>query len=1076
MGGPLLHCWWSLRRSRFLLLFCLHTSSWNESKSHKEVSTDITQVVLKDRDSRSKDRALKDVETSCSDVSTACLALPRHVLPAPHLPNPHFRSGISIASLSSEGRLSESVRQALLPLALSAPLSYASRSVVTSQNLPPTFDIAYTGFRRAVWSPAGAAGLQRCVLALLTSDHRLLLACGRGRRLRPCLSLGRRWAQYLEANDWPLSSGTQDQDNPQGDNVLHVHDESICLNSDVRRNDSAAKNDLKSVNDCGSFKKFQRAASVSQGKQGCRKSLQGASSACVDNEQSAIDETCNTTASSATSDAGPVSRDGAYISDTTRQSNTGESKRRRTEGSSKSGKRSCNLAMLAARRTVASRSRYAWDLPNRGREEQLISEIELHICRLSQLAIKLVCWCPLVTQCPETGLWESDLLHLSLSGHAVVWRVTAGEREACAPLIQKDQTSSGGSSRSGRQKANENAEKEHDGSNFLDATVTATFDLCNTGASCARWAVIADSTGTSVNPSSRSEPTSSTSDNLPNLPDGGDNVQCRYSSSKDTNDEPKSPTEETAEGVRKSKGDLEVLVVVTRAMSLSVLLLTISQRRCQLMAAAHAYVSKMNITGISVVDPEHLYCSTRDGRLLHLSVVFHRSGLVDPPEQASPVRKRKRECTVKLKNFKENESSSHSPDLVVGSPARTHNGVQETVDVHRIEDRSDYTEHTEVISLQNVNGKVSRLNVVCIRYHGFNTSLSLRRKLMKEHTSDGASIVSMTTSPNSVFYATVESLRVPYDHLVMRESSRLTVCLVSNIAELQRHLTTSAYLQPLHLMHDFLAACRILAVEGTVLSLVPLLEKIPSLLDGNGVSTCTSKDSSESEASEQDTLRVLQLLLWLVRLYARLKADPASLPPTFKSWDSLQQRLLELLLLPWLERVVRVYHDNELWQHQELKPLVKASLSLMCDYLVVRGPSEHSARAMTVLLRLGGGTREQCAVGRCELMVELSNLTEARCADGHALPRCCVSLLPVLRAETCQLCATVLHRQPADALCGGEALCSFCGGAMEGTAVSSSAAAARVTREGSKLLPKTSLVLLNSKNRKGKAAVNAQRI
>ncbi|KAF2350166.1 hypothetical protein FHG87_019076 [Trinorchestia longiramus] len=58
MGGPLLLCWWSLRWSRFLFS-CLHSSSWNESKSHKDVSTDIPQVVLKGRDSRCKDRALK---------------------------------------------------------------------------------------------------------------------------------------------------------------------------------------------------------------------------------------------------------------------------------------------------------------------------------------------------------------------------------------------------------------------------------------------------------------------------------------------------------------------------------------------------------------------------------------------------------------------------------------------------------------------------------------------------------------------------------------------------------------------------------------------------------------------------------------------------------------------------------------------------------------------------------------------------------------------------------------------------------------------------------------------------------
>ncbi|XP_047738618.1 uncharacterized protein LOC125178570 [Hyalella azteca] len=180
--------------------------------------------------------------------------------------------------------------------------------------------------------------------------------------------------------------------------------------------------------------------------------------------------------------------------------------------------------------------------------------------------------------------------------------------------------------------------------------------------------------------------------------------------------------------------------------------------------------------------------------------------------------------------------------------------------------------------------------------------------------------------------------------------------------------------------------------------------------------------------------------------------------------------------MPWLEQVVEVYHSNPAWHQDDVDVLVKTSLSLMCDTIISKGPSEVSNRAMELLLKLDGGLRLQCAVGRCQLQVPLEGLEVARCADDHVLPRCCVTLLPVLRPETCQLCNSVLHREPADMLCGREALCPLCGGIMESTTVRRASSTARVAAQGAAMLPKVPIVVLNTRSRKGKTGSSADKI
>lgn len=74
--------------------------------------------------------------------------------------------------------------------------------------------------------------------------------------------------------------------------------------------------------------------------------------------------------------------------------------------------------------TVKKKPRVTHTQSIRSQEE----EIKLHTERLSQLAIKDVCWSPLTTPLDGGSCWQSELLLVNLSGHAVVWTVTAREK------------------------------------------------------------------------------------------------------------------------------------------------------------------------------------------------------------------------------------------------------------------------------------------------------------------------------------------------------------------------------------------------------------------------------------------------------------------------------------------------------------------------------------------------------------------------------------------------------------------------------------------------------------------------
>jgi hypothetical protein len=103
------------------------------------------------------------------------------------------------------------------------------------------------------------------------------------------------------------------------------------------------------------------------------------------------------------------------------------------------------------------------------------------------------------------------------------------------------------------------------------------------------------------------------------------------------------------------------------------------------------------------------------------------------------------------------QAPNEMPANITPSKALYDDGSEETVMIARAVVLHDRVEYSEFISVRDLSGAESRLTCDCTKYHDSNSSLSLRRKVLKDFTSDGASILAMVTSPNSVFYATVES-------------------------------------------------------------------------------------------------------------------------------------------------------------------------------------------------------------------------------------------------------------------------------------------------------------------------------
>ncbi|XP_047738616.1 uncharacterized protein LOC108669810 isoform X1 [Hyalella azteca] len=914
-----------------------------------------------------------DVETNFSDATSRCLPLPQINLASPHQPNPHYSSGLETASFSSEPRLSEAVRQKLLPLVLSAPLSAASRSLLSSQNLPPGFDIVYTGFRHAIWSPLGAGGLQRCVLAMTTADHRLLLVCGKGRSLRPSLSLGRRWANYLEAHNWPLSCTSSKKCEPESSsnerisqrNVVHSNKD-VCLDPPVhqpanRNSNSGQHTGLESTNDQSS-----------------------------------------------------QARDDVSIPAGQVQTPQGNKRVKNNDVSA-------TTTPVSSRKMKTGIKREFVDY----REAQQIREIEVHVDRLSQLAIKTIHWCPTVMECPETGVWTSELLHVTLSGHAVLWRITAASHhtpQAAPSDLDDDRRARRCSKKSPRKQ-----EQEDDTSNYLDAQVIGTFDLKCPGASCVKWINLPDQAeflfvGDCQGPLKvfrierdsngnidifllreifgRDKLTVTNVELVDVITSGCDpdsermvgeleiakqnktispsKVPCKENRAPDDvgRDDgvltsavsPPASNQETCDGssidrertsldrdaitldrertsldrdavtldrertsldrddvtldrerTTQSRDDsspvedrssldmqsTQILLAVSRNMVLSVVLVQLYRHHCKVLATAQAHVARMNITSIRCPDPGHVYCSTMDGRVLEMSILHQQScsestTLLNDLSHQRNSSKRKRKSSQSTDVAEpEPDSPAHNviPANIIPSKALYDDGSKETVMIARAVKLHDRVEYSEVISVRDRSGAESRLTCDCTKYHESNSSLSLRRKVLKDFTSDGASILAMVTSPNSVFYATVESLRVPYDHLVMRECSHLIISLVCSSDTLQQHCCLPALRLPLHMQHDVLAAARILALEGIVLDVSSLLKFIPGGAPSDDVKT------PPCDVQEGGALRGRQLLLWLAKLYAKLNVKFNIQHPVIQSWVCIEKSAQEAVQMPWLEQL-----------------------------------------------------------------------------------------------------------------------------------------------------------------------------
>lgn len=192
--------------------------------------------------------------------------------------------------------------------------------------------------------------------------------------------------------------------------------------------------------------------------------------------------------------------------------------------------------------------------------------------------------------------------------------------------------------------------------------------------------------------------------------------------------------------------------------------------------------------GLECANRDHVYCSTREGTLLCLSVLVQPPPLL-PGDTLHPTNlgntvgsslKSRRSRTNKAIHNDENASSAHdikfskfSQDCSdnKSSAKSTQRGEHQsfsssrtgnvnTVNIEGVVRYPDKVEYIEEVPKSPGGAGVeatSSLRVVCSVYSGSGLALSLRRRIVQEFTTEGASFLSLTSSPNKTFYAIVES-------------------------------------------------------------------------------------------------------------------------------------------------------------------------------------------------------------------------------------------------------------------------------------------------------------------------------
>ncbi|KAG0710930.1 General transcription factor 3C polypeptide 4 [Chionoecetes opilio] len=263
--------------------------------------------------------------------------------------------------------------------------------------------------------------------------------------------------------------------------------------------------------------------------------------------------------------------------------------------------------------------------------------------------------------------------------------------------------------------------------------------------------------------------------------------------------------------------------------------------------------------------------------------------------------------------------------------------------------------------------------------------------------SEGVTYSDFVASPNKAIICVFESIRVAYDHLIEREPTLINIYRVADTQKIVDWVLQSPL--SLHLSADIYESLRISVCK---------------------TGRC-SFDVIQTEEIPNQSLQKLKAHFWLVKISKNVASTNDALLETL---NEVEEKVQEAILVKWIADVLKKFCRRK----EPFTPSLAHSLSIMCDWMKKDGTQDAKSIVEPLAKRLEKSKREQCPV--CKAPVQLKSLTHGQCANGHTLPRCCLTLMLTEPLILCSHCRVFAHTDAKDIVEEDVYRCTYCSGPM----------------------------------------------
>ncbi|XP_037794872.1 general transcription factor 3C polypeptide 4-like [Penaeus monodon] len=147
--------------------------------------------------------------TLSSEECSPSIVYTRSFIPPPKEPSKWQNTGITVRPMVEQVEHSASHAIMLDGVLSAGQRTHSEQSPLNNRNLSPAIPggIAnHLGYHRGAWSPYGVGVQRRCLLALVTHDHQMLIVGQEGRQWNKLVDITGQWYNYVSANSWALTS------------------------------------------------------------------------------------------------------------------------------------------------------------------------------------------------------------------------------------------------------------------------------------------------------------------------------------------------------------------------------------------------------------------------------------------------------------------------------------------------------------------------------------------------------------------------------------------------------------------------------------------------------------------------------------------------------------------------------------------------------------------------------------------------------------------------------------------------------------------------------------------------------